>query len=62
MELETQIIIARRLGFMAQQGSNRLLRLTAEVGRMLAGLKQKLARLDRRHKLKPETCNLKPET
>ena len=41
MELETQIIIARRLGFMAQQGCNRLLRLTAELGRMLAGLKQK---------------------
>ena len=50
MELETQIIIARRLGFMAQQGCNRLLQLTAELGRMLAGLRQKLARLDRRHK------------
>ncbi len=52
MELETQIIIARRLGFLAQQGYNRLLSVTAELGRMLTGLRQKLARLDRRHKLK----------
>ncbi|MCH6547487.1 MAG: four helix bundle protein [Gemmatimonadetes bacterium] len=55
MELETQIIIAQRLGFLALQGCNRLLSLTAELGRMLTGLRQKLARLDRRHKLKPET-------
>ena len=55
MELETQIIIARRLGFLAQQGFDRLLSLTAELGRMLTGLRQKLARLDRRHKLRPET-------
>ena len=60
MELETQIIIARRLGFMAQQGCNRLLSLTAELRRMLAGLRQKLARLDRHHKLKPETCKRSP--
>ena len=52
MELETQIIIARRLGFLAQRGFDRLLALTAELGRMLTGLRQKLARLDRRHKLK----------
>ncbi len=52
MEFETQIIIARRLGFLAQQGCNRLLSVTAELGRMLTGLRQKLARLDRRHKLK----------
>jgi len=52
MELETQIIIAQRLGFLAQQGCDHLLALTAELGRMLTGLRQKLARLDRRHRLK----------
>jgi four helix bundle protein len=38
MEVETQILIARGLGYLEQNQSEALLNTTAEVGRMLNGL------------------------
>ena len=38
MELETHFLLAGRLGYLKEQQVNSVLDLTAEVGRMLAGL------------------------
>ena len=37
-ELETQVIISRRLGYLSPKGEEALLALAAEVGRILNGL------------------------
>ncbi len=41
-ELETQIMLAERLGFCHETASNSLLASTDEIGRMLSGLKTSL--------------------
>jgi len=38
MELETHIIVAGRLNYVRQEHVDQILRMTGEVGRMLAGL------------------------
>lgn len=38
LEIETQILIAQSLGYLQTEDSERLLRLSAEVGRILHGL------------------------
>jgi len=38
MEVETQITIAERLGYLKQQQESDLLESTAEIGRLLNGL------------------------
>jgi four helix bundle protein len=43
MELETQILIAARLEFISSDEPPRLLTKTAEIGKMLTGLKKSLA-------------------
>jgi four helix bundle protein len=42
MELETHLLIAQRLAYLKTNDVELLLSLTAEVGRMLAGLTRKL--------------------
>lgn len=42
MELETHLLIAARLSYLPESELERGLMLTAEVGRMLAGLSRKL--------------------
>jgi four helix bundle protein len=42
MELETQLQIANRLGYMALGEANELLAMTDEIGKMLAGLQSSL--------------------
>ena len=42
MELETQILISARLGFLTAEETKTLLSRTADLGRMLAGLLRKL--------------------
>ena len=42
MELETHFLLAGRLGYLKEQQVNRLLDLTSELGRMLAGLTKSL--------------------
>jgi len=42
MELETQILISARLGFLTLRETKTLLSRTADLGRMLAGLLRKL--------------------
>jgi four helix bundle protein len=44
MELETHVILARRLDYLDDAAASRLLARTAEVSRMLAGLTQSLRR------------------
>ena len=44
MELETQIEIARNLGFVAHETAVTLLGRTDEIGRMLTGLREWAAR------------------
>jgi four helix bundle protein len=46
MELETHLLIACRLGYMAEAAAKPAFALTAEVGRMLAGLTKGLKRTD----------------
>ena len=41
-ELETHIQIARRLGYLDEEETNRLLNDSSEIGRMLNGLKRSL--------------------
>jgi len=45
MELETQVVVARRLGYVTTDLESSLLRDSGEVGRMLAGLSRSLKRL-----------------
>jgi four helix bundle protein len=42
MELETQVTIAERLGYFKKAEEARLLEATAEVSRMLSGLRSSL--------------------
>jgi four helix bundle protein len=42
MELETQLTIARQLGYLEEPHENHLLGFTAEVSRMLSGLRSSL--------------------
>jgi len=42
MELETHLLLAGRLGYLKEPQVSRILDLTAEVGRMLAGLSKSL--------------------
>lgn len=42
LELETQLLIAQNLGYLPQAQAEQLLKLTAEVGRMLNGLMNSL--------------------
>ena len=42
MEIETQITIARNLGYLQGPETDGLLRLSSEVGRMLNGLVQSI--------------------
>jgi len=48
MEVETQVVIAKRRGYFGSDLERRLLDCSAEVGRMLAGLTRSLKRLHRR--------------
>jgi four helix bundle protein len=57
MELETHLLIAERLAFLAGAHIARALQMSAEVGRMLAGLSRSL----RKH-LAPETRHPAPDT
>jgi four helix bundle protein len=41
-ELQTQLEIARRIGFGSEQGSRQVLEMAEEVGRILVGLMKKL--------------------
>ncbi len=41
-EVETQTLIAQRLGYIDQSGSSKVLALAAEVGRLLSGLRKSL--------------------
>ena len=43
MELETQLLIAQRLGYITADQVDRILASTAEVGRLLNGLSNSLA-------------------
>lgn len=43
-EVETQVLIAGRLQYLGQEEINRLLELSAEVGRIINGLSQSLTR------------------
>lgn len=45
-ELETQLILAQRLGFCAEPACSPILSKTDEIGRMLTGLKSSLATSD----------------
>ncbi len=49
LELETQLELSRRLGFLPDGSNSQLTELTAEIGRMLNGLKAA-----RRRALKPD--------
>ncbi len=51
-ELETQILIANRLTFLARERCHGLISQTSELGRMLAGLTKKLSKIDPRRNLK----------
>jgi four helix bundle protein len=41
-ELETQVIIAERLGFITQSSRDEMLRLSSEIGRLITGLSNSL--------------------
>jgi four helix bundle protein len=42
MEVETQILIAARLGYLSREGANSITEQTAEVGRLINGLSNAL--------------------
>jgi four helix bundle protein len=42
VELETQVLVATRLRYIGESGAKSILSLTAEIGRMLAGLTRRL--------------------
>lgn len=43
-ELETHIEVSHRLGYVTEPGANRLFAQTAEIGRMLNGLRRSVSR------------------
>ena len=49
MELETQVLIAVRMGYVSEKGEEEVLSRTAEVGRMLSGLVRALKKRQRSH-------------
>ncbi len=55
MELETQLMIAGRLGYVSREVEERILAQGAEVGRMLSGLARALRRRRRVTPLTPGT-------
>ncbi len=55
-EVETQILLAIRFGYINQSQADKALRLREEISRMLAAMRTKLSAV------KPVTCNLKPLT
>jgi four helix bundle protein len=56
MELETQVLIAGRRGYLQKEEEGRVLNLAGEVGKMLSGLTQALKkRSSRGQKLTPDT-------
>jgi four helix bundle protein len=57
MELETQVMITRRLGYVSREAEERMLTATGEVGRMLSGLARALRkrRDGTRRQLTPDT-------
>jgi len=44
MEMETQVMIAGRMGYVSKESEDRALAQAADVGRMLAGLVRALTR------------------
>jgi four helix bundle protein len=48
MELDTQLVLASRLGYLAEDATGQLIDRAAEVARMLAGLTRSLKRLRNR--------------
>jgi four helix bundle protein len=55
-EVETQLLLAIRFGYITEQQAGNALSLRSEISRMLVALRTKLS------PLKPETCNLRPKT
>jgi len=55
MELETQLMIAGRLGYVSREVEERILAQGAEVGRMLSGLARALRKRRRVTPLTPGT-------
>ncbi len=55
-EVETQILLAIRFGYINQSQADKALGLREEISRMLAAMRTKLSAV------KPVTCNLKPLT
>ena len=53
MELETELLLAQRLGYLAAEDAEGVFKRVQEVGRMLAGLSRKLKR---------RPCSLTPHT
>lgn len=47
-EVETQVLISQRLGYIDQQQTSQLIKLTTEVGRVLSGLTNSLKRKNTR--------------
>jgi four helix bundle protein len=43
-EVETQLFISRRLNYITEEKSNRMLALTTEIGRIISGLQTSLKR------------------
>lgn len=60
-ELETQMILSCRLGFIEDSTLQKILKAAGEIRRMLFGLRESLAAI-RSKPLLAETRNLKPET
>jgi len=53
METETHLVVAHRLAYVSSTQVDRVLSLSAEVGRMLSGLTRSLKRLDTRPRRSP---------
>lgn len=58
MEVETQVTIASRLGYLSPQVMQQMLDSSGELGRMLAGLIRSLKRI----RVGPDTRHPKPDT
>ncbi len=41
-EIETQVLISARLGYLQEESATRIMRMTAEVGRLIKGLSNSL--------------------
>lgn len=58
MEVETQVTIASRLGYLSPQAARQILDSSGELGRMLAGLIRSLKRI----RVGPDTRHPTPDT